>query len=137
MRLTKLSIETGCVTGQLFHYFTHIGYIAEYQRMSALSAGVVLLLVYLPGHQPYYAAAASIEAKIYSNSMMAMLNSRIKPVSNASPSAAPLWNESVESIKSIHWIAGTQPTYEFRRNSEISISSSRASEISPSSDVLA
>ena len=96
-----------------------------------------MALVFLPGHPFYYAAASVILAKTYSNSMMAVLNSRIKPVSNASPSAAPLWNESVESIKSIHWIAGTQPTYEFRRNSEISISSSRASEISPPSDVLA
>ena len=108
MRLTKLSIETGCVTGQLFHYFTHIGYIAEYQRMSALSAGVVLLLVYLPGHQPYYAAAASIEAKIYSNSMMAMLNSRIKPVSNALAPAAPCWNESVKPIRSTFSIKEAQ-----------------------------
>ncbi len=71
------------MTGELLDCFTQIGYVHKFQRMAALSTGFVLILVYLPGHPPYYAAAASIEAKIYSNSMMAMLNSRIKPVSNA------------------------------------------------------
>ncbi len=62
--------------------------------------GFVLILVYLPGHPPYYAAAASIEAKIYSNSMMAMLNSRIKPVSNALAPATP----TLERISEANWI---------------------------------
>ncbi|KJA27658.1 hypothetical protein HYPSUDRAFT_34777 [Hypholoma sublateritium FD-334 SS-4] len=78
VRLTRLSIETGCIT--------------------ALSAAALLVLVYLPGHLPYYSIAASIVAKTYSNSMMAILNSRVKPVSNVPQFATPLWNESVKPI---------------------------------------
>ncbi len=88
-----------------------------------------MLLVFLPGHPPYYAAASVIVAKMYSNSMMAVLNSRVKPVSNASASAAPIWNESVEPVKSINLPGGTQPDFEFRINSPIGIASSRASDI--------
>ena len=88
-----------------------------------------MILVFLRGHPSYYAAASVIVAKMYSNSMMVVLNSRIKPVSNSSASTAPLWNESVEPTKSIYWHGGTQPDFEFRRNSEISIPSSRASDI--------
>ena len=62
----------------------------------ALSAAIVLILVYLPGRPPYYAAAATVVGKIYSNSMMAMLNSRVKPVSNSPDFRAPLWNEVVQ-----------------------------------------
>ncbi len=68
--------------------------------MLALAAGTILILLYLPGHPPYYELPASIAAKIYSNSMMAFLNSRIKPMSNTSPFETPLWNESVGRISS-------------------------------------
>ena len=98
-----------------------------------------MILVFLRGHPSYYAAASVIVAKMYSNSMMAVLNSRVKLVSNASASAAPIWNESVEPIKLINLPGGTQPDFEFRINSEIGIASSRASDIHIplDSDILA
>lgn len=76
-----------------------------------------MVLVLLPGHPPYYTAAASIVAKIYSNSMMAMLNSRVKPVSNALAIAAPYWNESAQPIGSFSAIEGVRGIV-FRRGSE-------------------
>ena len=73
-------------------------YSAEYWISAdiALSAAIVLILVYLPGRPPYYGAAATVVAKIYSNSMMTMLNSRIQPASNVPTFASPLWNELVK-----------------------------------------
>ena len=71
------------------------------RRTSALAAGVVLVFLYLPGQQPYYNIPAAAVAKTYSNSMMAVLNSRIKPVSNASGPYGPLWNELVQSTGTI------------------------------------
>ncbi len=91
-----MSIETGCVTGTYVDYFLRV-YSAEYWISAelALSAAIVLILVYLPGRPPYYGAAATVVAKIYSNSMMTILNSRIQPVSNVF--ASPLWNELVKA----------------------------------------
>ncbi|KJA27684.1 hypothetical protein HYPSUDRAFT_868624 [Hypholoma sublateritium FD-334 SS-4] len=98
-RLIRLSIETGCVT--------------------ALSVGALLILVSLPGHPPYYIAAASIVAKTYSNAMMAVLNSRVKPVSNSPEVGTPVWNESVQPIASIR-STGTSLGFVFHRDSEMS-----------------
>ncbi|KJA17505.1 hypothetical protein HYPSUDRAFT_46278 [Hypholoma sublateritium FD-334 SS-4] len=85
--------------------------------VTALSAGTVLGLAYLPQHPCYYFIPASIVAKTYSNSLMAILNSRIKPVSNAAAFAAPLWNEEAQQIGSISSIGATQNIV-FRRDSE-------------------
>ena len=79
---------------------THHDFIvAKFKQLLALSAGAILILLYLPGHPPYYELPASIAAKTYSNSMMAFLNSRFKPVSNT-PFETPVWNESVGRISS-------------------------------------
>ena len=73
--------------------------VGKSKQLLALSAGAILILLYLPGHPPYCELPASIAAKTYSNSMMAFLNSRIKPVSNT-PFETPVWNESVGRISS-------------------------------------
>ncbi|KJA17592.1 hypothetical protein HYPSUDRAFT_206058 [Hypholoma sublateritium FD-334 SS-4] len=75
-RLVRLSIETGSITASL--------------------SGISLALVYLPHHPPYYQVAALILAKTYSNSMIALLNSRVKVTANAPAAAAPVWNETEE-----------------------------------------
>lgn len=130
VRLIRLSIETGCVTGQHIIQFclsAHIAYVAKCQRIPALSAGVLVVLVFLPGNPPYYAVDSAVVAKIYSNSMMAMLNSRVKPVSNAPASAAPSWNESAKPVgsgSSTGWSQG----FVFRRGSERGFHSSCDSE---------
>ena len=91
--------------------------------------GVVLLLVRLPGHLPYYTAAASIVTKTYSNSMMAVLNSRVKPVSNAPSFKAPFWNElSGKRIESMHSAKSKQGIL-FFRHSGAGFTSSRGSDI--------
>ncbi len=87
----------------------------------ALSAGALLVLPYLPGHPPYYELAASIAAKTYSNAMMAVLNSRVKGVSNAgSACRAPLWNESVHPLGSVYLAEDVQGIV-FRKQSETSL----------------
>ena len=94
-------------------------HVSEFQRILALSVGALLVLVSLPGHPPYYIAAASIVAKIYSNAMMANLNSRIKPVSNILEFGAPTWNESVQPISSFS-LTGTSDVMVFHRDSGMS-----------------
>lgn len=86
-----------------------------------------MVLVILPGTPPYFIILASIMTKIYSNSMMAMLNSRVKLVSNVPSFATPLWNELVNTRSSF----GTQGI-EFRRDSETGLTgSSRDSGMAP------
>ena len=92
VRLIRMSIETGCVTGKHIHS-SFIIFVVLIEIFPALINSVVLVLLCLPIHLPYYSAAASIVTKAYSNSMMAVLNSRIKPISNAPSLEAPLWNE--------------------------------------------
>ncbi|KJA27692.1 hypothetical protein HYPSUDRAFT_34813 [Hypholoma sublateritium FD-334 SS-4] len=110
VRLVRLSVETGCLT--------------------ALSAGVLLVLVYLPGPPPYYTAAGSLVSKTYSNSMMAILNSRIKPVSNAPAFEAPLWNELVNPNGTQARVGGTQGIV-FCRDRETEFSASSSSNTAP------
>ena len=128
VRVIRLSIETGCVTGSYFSLCKLCIFAHCLDRIVALSAGITIVLVFLPGHPSYYAGASSIVAKAYSNSMMAMLNSRVKPVSNTPASAAPLWNEELKSMESLP-SAGGSHGFVFRRNSEISYGAPRASEI--------
>lgn len=115
-----LSIETGCITGQyIYSAHAHTVYVAKYQRILALSVGALVVLVSLPGHPPYYIAAASMVAKTYSNSMMAVLNNRVKPVSNEPEFGAPVWNESVQPIISFS-LTGSSDGLAFRRVSGMS-----------------
>ncbi|KJA25586.1 hypothetical protein HYPSUDRAFT_37631 [Hypholoma sublateritium FD-334 SS-4] len=79
-RLIRLTIETGFVTASV--------------------AVITLALVYIPGHPPYYQVAVLILAKVYSNSMVAALNSRMKTVSNSQFGLPPSWNESVKATDS-------------------------------------
>ena len=75
-RLIVLVIETGTVTGQrLFicdKYDAH-----EYILSSAVFAILTLVLTVLPGHPSYYQVPSAILAKVYSNSMMVVLNNRM------------------------------------------------------------
>ncbi len=83
-----------------------IVYVSKSGYISALWAAVLLLLVYLPGHPPYYQVAASIAAKTYSNAMMAVLNSRVKAASNEPMYGVPLWNESLKTAginSTVNW----------------------------------
>ncbi len=77
-------------------------YVAQKLSILAMWAGALLVLVYLPGHPPYYDFAAAVVAKTYSNAMMAVLNSRIKVVSNAPELGASVWNESAKPNGSIY-----------------------------------
>ncbi|KJA19991.1 hypothetical protein HYPSUDRAFT_832787 [Hypholoma sublateritium FD-334 SS-4] len=101
VRLMRLSIETGCIT--------------------ALSAGALVVLPYLPGHPRYYELAASIAAKTYSNAMMAVLNSRVQAVSNAGVFGNPLWNEAVQPSESIYSARKTRQGIMVYRESEMGL----------------
>ena len=109
--------------------------LAKHQHIPALSAGVLLVLVYLPGHPPYYIAAAELVAKIYSSSMMAVLNSRIRVISNAPALSAPLWNESAGLSGSI--ISTGRSRIVFRRSSQVDSSCSHALGPAPWMDIQA
>lgn len=61
-----------------------------------------MILAYIPGHQLYFQIAVLIEAKLYSNSMIAALNSRMRVVSNSTYGLPPSWNESVNSMELLH-----------------------------------
>ncbi|KAF9479831.1 hypothetical protein BDN70DRAFT_664704 [Pholiota conissans] len=60
-RIIRLTIETGTLTATI--------------------AVVSLMLGYLPGQPSYYRTTVSVLAKLYSNSMMVVLNSRMRVVS--------------------------------------------------------
>ena len=84
------------------------------------------MLVSLPGHPPYYVAVSSIVAKAYSNSMLAVLNSRVKVVSNESGFSAPSWNELVQPTGSISSVERERGIV-FQRDSETRLSSFQVS----------
>jgi hypothetical protein len=80
--LIVLVIETGTVTGQeLFTCQIEVlcVLISIYPAVFAI---LTLILVVLPGHPSYYQAPAAILAKVYSNSMMVVLNSRMDTSGN-------------------------------------------------------
>ena len=62
--------------------------------IAASCAIIATALSYIPGNPPYYRVIIIIMAKLYSNSMIAALNSRMKVVSNSPSSFPPSWNES-------------------------------------------
>lgn len=74
------------------------GLAADTGVLSASFAVIALVLVYILGHPPYYQIAILIMAKLYSNSMIAALNSRMKVMSNSPSGSPPSWNESVHVI---------------------------------------
>ena len=90
-----MTIETGFVTGQIVSAFRQESEVptADLVAVSASFAVIALALSFIPGHPPYYQPAFLILAKVYSNSMVAALNSRMKVMSNSS-SGSPPWNES-------------------------------------------
>ena len=104
----------------IYSFCAHIVYGTKCHITTALSAGALLVLPYLPGHPPYYELAASIAAKTYSNAMMAVLNSRVKGVSNVGACRAPLWNEWVHPLGSVSLVEGDQGIV-FRKRSETSL----------------
>ncbi len=67
----------------------------ELSIIAASFSIVTMILAYLPGHPTYYQVAILILAKMYSNSMIAALNSRVEVVSNSRSDLPPSWNESV------------------------------------------
>ena len=106
-------------------------FCSNFKLLSALSAGILVILLFLPGHPTYYVGTAAVVAKAYSNSMVAMLNSRVKPVSNTPAPTSPVWNESVKSVASSSTVVGIEGLV-FRVNTtEISLESSRLSDITP------
>ena len=46
---------------------------------------MILVLAVLPGHPPYFTTPAGILAKVYSNSMMVVLNNRMRISSDTYP----------------------------------------------------
>ena len=122
-KLIRLYVEAGGVTGENTGvHRVKIVYVAKQLSILATWAGALLVLVYLPGHPPYYNFAASVVAKTYSNAMMAVLNSRIKAVSNTPELGASLWNESAKPNGSIY-SSGSRRTA-FGEDSETGFSSS-------------
>ena len=78
-----------------------IAYVTHCSQTLAIMAIALLVLVYLPGHPPFYALASPNAAKLYANSLMAMLNSRVKLISlNAHSVGPPIWNESFRAAES-------------------------------------
>lgn len=63
---------------------------------------ITMALAYIPG-EPYYQIGILILAKMYSNSMIAALNSRMKVVSNSPSGSSPSWNELAQPTESCQW----------------------------------
>ncbi|KJA25583.1 hypothetical protein HYPSUDRAFT_37628 [Hypholoma sublateritium FD-334 SS-4] len=95
-RLVRLTIETGLVTASF--------------------SIITMVVAYISGDTPYYQIPMLILAKMYSNSMIAALNSRMKVVSNAQFGSPPSWNESAKPTES-RQVYNTQDLA-FRRSDE-------------------
>jgi hypothetical protein len=76
-RLILLVIETGTVTGQELFTCEPKASCSLILIYSAVFAILTLILTVLPGHPSYYQVPSAILAKVYSNSMMVVLNSRM------------------------------------------------------------
>ncbi len=77
----------------------------DIDTIAASFTAITTALIYIPGNPPYYQATIVIIAKLYSNSMVAAVNSRMKVVSNSPSGFPPSWNESfrpTESLQSTH-----------------------------------
>lgn len=86
-----MSIGTGAVTGM---HPTSLQ-CALLRQLLATLALITLILAYLPGQQLYWLTTVMILGKAYSNSIMVVLNSRFKVVSNG---PRPAWNEKMGTL---------------------------------------
>lgn len=77
---------------------------------------ITMVVAYISGDTPYYQIPILILAKMYSNSMIAALNSRMKVVSNSQFGSPPSWNESAKPTES-RQVYNTQDLA-FRRSDE-------------------
>ena len=116
--LIKLSIEAGFLTGGPSYGFwlmprTKISYI------QGSAAAVFLILLYLPGHPAYFQAVLATLAKTYSNSILAVLNSRARVMANFPYSTTPPWNEVGGPAYPINLI-GRRQSLIFREEGETS-----------------
>ncbi|KAF4609698.1 hypothetical protein D9613_012062 [Agrocybe pediades] len=75
-RVIRLVIETGTVTGMSTHS-TYRAHRHSPKLIAALIAILNLVLELLPSRPAYYQVPSEMLAKVYSNSLMVMLNSRI------------------------------------------------------------
>jgi hypothetical protein len=76
-RIIRLVIETGTVTG------THTYLLCDItnEKIIALAAAIAIIkivLTVLPNHPSYFTTPSEVLAKVYSNSMMVVLNSRMR-----------------------------------------------------------
>jgi len=94
-KIIRLTIETGSLTGQCFHLLTLP--FGNSQIVSAIIAILNFALALLPNHPTYYMATAGILGKLYSNSMMAVFNSRMKIGNEANGANSSGHNVSVSS----------------------------------------
>lgn len=75
-RLIHLVVETGSLTGLFPLCF--LGLVIVSHRFTAITATVDLVLFLAFSHTAYHAAVALTLAKLYSNSMLVILNSRMR-----------------------------------------------------------
>ena len=83
-KIIRLVIETGTLTGTHLYPSCHIT-IEKSTTLAAAIAIITLVLSVLPGHPSYFTTPVGILAKVYSNSMMVLLNNRMKIPTDAHP----------------------------------------------------
>jgi len=76
-KIIRLVIETGTVTGMRLYSSCDITNEKPI-TFAAVIAVMILVLSVLPGHPTYFTTPAGILAKVYSNSMMVVLNNRMQ-----------------------------------------------------------
>ena len=77
MKIIRLVIGTGTVTGT----YAYPSYDITNEKSVAFAAAVAiinLVVTVLPGHPAYYTTTSEVLAKVYSNSMMVVLNNRMR-----------------------------------------------------------
>lgn len=83
-RIIRLVIETGTVTGT--HAYPPCDITNEKPIILTAAVAIVnLVLAVLPSHPSYFTTPSEVLAKVYSNSMMVVLNSRMRIGSDAHP----------------------------------------------------
>ena len=103
----RLVIETGIATGTRLYPLCDIT-IEKSITLAAAIAIITLVLSVLPGHPAYFTTPVGILAKVSSNSMMVVLNNRMKISADAHPEA----NITVTFLRSDNPIHGMDP-FEF------------------------
>ena len=96
-KLMRLVIETGILTGIFLPLFSLLG-VASLMISSICTATVAmvnLILALLPGRPAYFQTTSTVLGKMYSNTMMVVLNSRM---TYARTDTSSLSNEFSESI---------------------------------------